>query len=622
MSTTYRFRDSSVPAQSTSPYAVQAVYPHTPYLSFSVAQQQLAATYTSFKTDSSTIPQSPTTITHAPATDTRRKRLAHRDEYIGSNLHPRKKRKKDNSTNLDTREHVFTAIPATDHEMSDAVEVAKQQEPLTPHKSPPDHTGAVVLAGQHARSASPSSKSANLPAVSPITPPSTPPAQPGNNHDQSREVKKARPGAEVPITSPPESLFVAAPIACNQALHPAYSGSYEPLLCPRCRSIFALAELRAVQVAIEDKGGVRHWCKTNTKVKDWKAYLHGGDEHHMNYALKDRANRDISLRHCKKRLMELKLRLEGYAEQEAAWEEVEVRRYRNLSPDQVDRFVFFEFLEHSARYALQEIDRLESQGDLTLIQDHNSIVKHESALNLRRSLLLEDNEQASNDGPLATPVNSPQMLPVSRTNVYNTNIDSPAKRMHRDHLRKVSFDSEVKIYVENDVDVYRKNTTTCVDTRQDLPAIACAGPNADDSPSRPFETIALQSEDSVGRDKKQFAHRNRQYTPGSWAHSPGSIIVDTSGKHCRTYDGWEGYNRYLQTETDHWDARDVQDAADASSHAQSLPVDQQDLVLGGEDGFSFSGFFRDSLSWLSTQMPHAQSPTTPGVAYMPRGYFH
>jgi hypothetical protein len=628
MSTTYRFSDSSVPARSSPTFADQVVRPHASYSSFSAAQQQSAAIYIS----SNTSPQSPSIIAHAPAVGQKRKRLAHGGEYVGSNLHPRKKRKMDNSVNIDTREHIFTTVPAIDHEMADAVEAVKQQEPLTPSTSPPHHSDAVLLAGQRARSALLPTKSANLPAVSPLTPPPTPPFQPGSNrtalalkeappsndHDQSKEVTKSHPKAAVPITTPPESLFVGAPVSCSHALHPAYSGSYESLLCPRCRTGSALSELQAIQRAIEDKGGVHHWFETNRKLKEWRAYLNGGDEKHKKYAFKDREDRDISLRHCKKRLMELKLKLEGYAKQEAAWEEVEVRKYRNFSPDQVDRFVFSEFLGHSARYTLKKINHLEVDGNLSLTEDHNCIAKHESALELRRSLDLEDGGKASNDNPSALPANSPRRLLIGETDVYNTNIIPPANRMHRRPRCKVSFDQEAKVYVENDIDTLCKNSTHAIAGR-DLPSIAGTESNMDGTSKPRFETIALHVEDRMGRDKLQYARHNLQYSPGSWAQSPNSIIIDTSGTRCKSSENWERYNRQLEIEADHWDA---QDAVDAAQHAQSLPVDQEDFILRGEDGFSFSGLFRDSFSWLSSQMPHAVSPTTPGVAYISKGYYH
>jgi hypothetical protein len=91
---------------------------------------------------------------------------------------------------------------------------------------------------------------------------------------------------------------------------------------------------------------------------------------------------DISHRHCKKRLANLKVNLETRATEEAVWEKREMLKHPWLSPSQVDYLHFSRFLEHSARSALQHYSRLEVEGCLTLVDDHSVIAAHDHAMNI------------------------------------------------------------------------------------------------------------------------------------------------------------------------------------------------------------------------------------------------
>jgi hypothetical protein len=123
------------------------------------------------------------------------------------------------------------------------------------------------------------------------------------------------------------------PGACDHTLHPAYASSYIALLCPRCRLEFALDQLRAIQRAIEDEGGARHWRETD-KVKYTESPLNGGDRKHTEDSFVK--GMDIGHRHCKKRLANLKENLETRATEEAEWEKHEMLKYPWLSPSQID----------------------------------------------------------------------------------------------------------------------------------------------------------------------------------------------------------------------------------------------------------------------------------------------
>jgi hypothetical protein len=625
MSNTYRFTNSSAPAQSSPSFAAQVPYLLASSCVSSVDQQQSPAIYKSSHAIPGTKSQLPTGITHPPVTGEKRKRSIGSGEYNGSNLQPRKKRKMDDSANLDTLDHAFAAVRATECKMVDVFEVVKAYEPLTPPTSPPDQDAAVLMAGPHTRHASHfrlgmGLSPSNSPAALPFTPPHTPPALEGtkqkvppsenasssNGHSKIEKVKKDQCDEQIPFVTPPESLYVATQAHCSHLLHPAYSSLFtkSESVCPQCRLDFALDQLRTIQRIVENKGGVDHWRKASKKDKDapldgskkkikvWKAHLDGGDKRHMEYAFNNPDDIDISHRHCKKRLLNLKLELEGYAEQETAWEQLEAHKYRLLSSDPFDDLVSFEVLEHSARYALEKISRLESEGELTLTEDRNAIAVHHNAMNVRKCLDLENIRHRPNNETSTTSANNTHRPRVGGVNAINANIDSPPKRMCRDPRHNVSFDPEVRVCVENDIDVFRKDTFSPATTGCGLPRsilrttpargrsdVARKGSSIGSTTTCSFDIIALRSEAGVSKGRFHGRH-SLQYRHGLWTSSPENLIVDTSGAN-KSDDGWETYNLELAIEADHWD---IQDAYDARNYAQYLPVEQLNAATAEEEG--------------------------------------
>jgi hypothetical protein len=120
--------------------------------------------------------------------------------------------------------------------------------------------------------------------------------------------------------------------------------------------------------------------------------------------------------------------------------------------------------------------------------------------------------------------------------------ESHPKRMRRDPKSKVSFETEVKVCVVNNVDVLRKRASAYPVTTGTLPrSILCTAAIEDfqdNDPKRPSanfttkhksETMDLKSESTEPRRQKQFKRRSSTYKPGSWACSSDCEIIDTSG---------------------------------------------------------------------------------------------
>jgi hypothetical protein len=553
MSTLYRITNPSASAQSSLSFDAQAIQ----------------------AVSSSSSPQQPANAAPTLVTGEKRSYIAAFGEYDGSSPQLRKKRKLDNSPHPDTREYVPKTVAAMGYEMVDVVGTAKLHQLPAPPTSPPDFKNAILRMRSQSLSASPLTESAdapcltsNSPAARPLNPPPTPrdtsPAPATSPRTRSRAKKKE------PTVVPPDSMFVPMPRACGHTRHPAYAGSYIVPLCPRCCLEFALDQLRVIQHAIEDKGGARHFRETD-RVKYTEPPLHGYDSKHPEGSFV--IGMDISYRHCKKRLANLMTYLEIKAAEEAGWEQQEMRKYPWLTPSQVDYLHFSRFLEHSARSALQHYSHLEAEGCLTLVDDHNRIAAHDHAMKMpidneevsRTHIVKKSNGKA----PMADAYN-PHFSRFGGAKTPDVDNESHPKRMRRDPKSKVSFETEVKVCVVNNVDVLRKRASAYPVTTGTLPrSILCTAAIEDfqdNDPKRPSvnfttkhksETMDLKSESTERRRQKQFKRRSSTYKPGSWACSSDCEIIDTSGAR-RSFEEFKSYNTKLDTNAGYLDAAEEQ----------------------------------------------------------------
>jgi hypothetical protein len=168
---------------------------------------------------------------------------------------------------------------------------------------------------------------------------------------------------------------------------------------------------------------------------------------------------------------------------------------------------------------------------------------------------------------------------VPMTDVYNphfpwcggakapkTDIQSTLKRMRRDLHSNVSFDAEIKVCGENDVDTLLENVSTRPLATGALPQSILRTAAIEDfensgparssisaGTKRKFEAMELKPEGTEPKRQKQFRRRHSAYSRGSWACSSDCEIIDTSGA-SGSFAEFERYNVNLDIDADHLDA--------------------------------------------------------------------
>jgi hypothetical protein len=431
---------------------------------------------------------------------------------------------------------------------------------------------------------------------------------------------------------PPSNRIIVPRMLCNHPIHPAYAKTYEGSDCPRCSLGYIVTCLEGARGLIESHGGAQQWMASGKDLIRLKAIKKGGDANHKMHTFVDQYGNDLSHRHSKKRLVNEMLKLEQLAKQESDWEWDYGSRFPWENRIQVEQRLA-EYHESSAKTALQLYWAAEAEGAFTRIEK-------QSDLNMRNrgrenQIIVEvdypadeepkQNTMRTKSKAMELPKTAQQIVYIKQSRLpvivepyaCTTDIISPLKRKRRNVHAKVSFDPEVKVCLDNDIDVLRKQVHTNTSTnsaegvtygrsRSILRTVtphdgtSNAGSDYYENTNLSYTSVALNTEDEIKRYKGTWRRRESMYRPGSWQAASDGEYVDTSGcnkpwGHSRPY-SWGNYIGELHDEADRRDVGEyyrLQEAMEEKKHRE-----REEIALGAEGFRRFANAAQTSLTWL------------------------
>jgi hypothetical protein len=453
--------------------------------------------------------------------------------------------------------------------------------------------------------------------TSPLTPESTDIPAPLFSKEQSRAGEESHaPSGPSPSPDSWETLLPTpthyAP-GCGHPLHSAYASTYRKSRCPHCFMTHHLGGLHTIQGVIADGGGVQHWleeAKDSSKSQEsqmhefqhWRAATKGGDGAHRKYIVRDKLGCDVSNRHCKKMLASLLPKIEEIAEREVAWEQDFRLTSSSMGHQDIEEVV--KGLYTYSGQATLELYRIEEDaGHLTRVEDEAHIFMRNRGR--EREIATASDYPSDQDEAITTHMYNQKTqahstLPkIAQDYTPSAGVLSPTKRVRRQINTAVSFSPEVKVCIAHDIDVLRDQarfdttTTTTFSTSEsastpgrsilrtvplvDQPPVESA---KDIGPKRPYQVYALSNTYATTRLRACWHHYNNPrpqlYEPWTWAASPGSEPVDTSGAK-RGMAEWEAYNTMLAREAAEVDKEEEEsDTTDEDEEVEDNRTDKEE----------------------------------------------
>jgi hypothetical protein len=382
-----------------------------------------------------------------------------------------------------------------------------------------------------------------------------------------------------------------------------------------------LSGLHAIQDIIADAGGVQHWleeAKDPSKSYEsqlhefqrWKAATKGVDGKNRKYVVRDELGCDASNRHCKKMLASLLPKIEEIAEREVAWEQSFRLANPSLSHEDLEE-VIEGYQAYSGQATLELYRTEEEAGMLTRAEDEARVFMENRGR--EHEIAIAHDYPADQDDAITTHmfnqktpaqvayIQDLQPPQIAKDSTPSADVLSPTKRDRRQINATVSFSPEVKVCIAHDVDVLRDQARFDTDTsvigsksassmpgRSILRTVQLVDqlvvePSYDISLKRPYQIYALKNIDAATRRRARWHHfknpRPHLYEPWTWAASPGSEPVDTSGAK-RGMAEWEAYNSMLKREAAEMDKEEEEEE---DEEGDTTDEDEEDIDAPGEE---------------------------------------
>jgi hypothetical protein len=401
---------------------------------------------------------------------------------------------------------------------------------------------------------------------------------------------------------------------CDHLIHPAYSNTYKSSDCPRCSFAYAVSCLEGARGLVQFYDDTQEWLVGNRNIT-LKAIKRGAKPSHHRRTFWDQFDNDLSYRHSKKRLANEVLRLEQLAEQESKWEQHSKFPWENQ--DQVEQR-HVQYHDSSAKATLELYWTAEAEGQFTRIEDRvaMNMLNHGRDNQIAAEVDYPDDETTSMDKNTAAALKQQQTAYIKRSNLpivvepYNSAADviSPPKRHRRNIGAKVSFDPEVKVCLNNDIDVLRKqvhaNTSTksaegvtygpprsILRTVAPYNGISSYADSIYGSTKLPYTSVALKTGYGMNRHKEMIRRQSSSYIAGAWPAASDSEYVDTSGEGKQwgyaKDKGWNLYIDDLQDEADRFDVGEYFRLQEAEEEKRRREQEQVPLQANGS-GFTAS----------------------------------
>jgi hypothetical protein len=325
---------------------------------------------------------------------------------------------------------------------------------------------------------------------------------------------------------------------CDHLIHPAYSNTYKNSDCPRCSFAYAVSCLEGARGLVQFYDDTQEWLVGNRNITV-KAIKRGAKPSHHRRTFWDQFDNDLSYRHSKKRLANEVLRLEQLVEQESKWEQG--AKFPWEDQNQVEQRLM-QYHYSSAKATLESYWAAEAEGQFTRIEDlvAMNMLNHGRDNQIAAEVDYPDDETTSMDKNTAAALKQQQTAYIKRSNLpivvesYNNAADiiSPPKRHRRNIGAKVSFNPEVKVCLDNDIDVLRKqahtNTSTksaegvtygppCSILRTVAPydGISSYADSIYGSTKLPYTSVALKTGYEMKRHKDTMRHQGSAYIAGA-----------------------------------------------------------------------------------------------------------
>lgn len=366
-----------------------------------------------------------------------------------------------------------------------------------------------------------------------------------------------------PIPSPEPFL---PPPGCEHPRHPAYSALQDEPICPACSLEHLTCDLHRVE---------RRMLRQSNESKK-RFLLLGSDRGNPHRKILDAYGYDISHRHCRLRLSNLQIKLEGLAQKETEFEDLFLLGHSDLTShsqagELFDRTYGTRY-EYTARYALSYYSACEARGDFTRSTTDDAAYVQERGR--EQEIATQEGYPEDPDERPSTHIRSctteAQEAYVDNSTVPSISDDifvSSPKRQRRNTKTKVSFSSDSQVCIESDIDRLLKQAFNFACTSRAIGIIRTAtspseadvslGSRFNTDPRRRYYTVPTKQTD-YGRNINWCRRKSSSYKSNQWAASLGSSAVDTSGHTIYKKDPmvWDSYCEGLQDQAAKWGRSD------------------------------------------------------------------
>jgi hypothetical protein len=346
------------------------------------------------------------------------------------------------------------------------------------------------------------------------------------------------------------------PELCGHPIHPACADSYNTVNCPVCLVETAMNNVKIPQNFIFRHGGISIW-KENlhiTKNHDLHYMMVAGGPQKGQPVRRNADGTDVSYRHHKTMLLNLVIELRLLSKMEQQWEAKQslanttlvfernrvrkqwsatgaLKQYKDIADDG-----FFGRLEKDSAMFHRKRGR-----DWEIVADPGYPDYPPDIGDVKENRRFKDLTTEQTDFILKSEIPQPQETDVP---------DLPPRRKRRRAGAGVTFNPDVYVRTDADVDVLRKQHTSLSEGfLEDKPAPRKPGPSIlrtaalkiDPTPPRPHNVIPLNGDGRPrGPNEGHMYRLSRGYKLGKWATSQGMEKINTSG-----------YRRDMQTHLDY-----------------------------------------------------------------------
>jgi len=358
---------------------------------------------------------------------------------------------------------------------------------------------------------------------------------------------------------------------CGHELHPVIAKNYSALYgrqCSCCRMNNAMFDVRRSQDLILGNGGVHAWqdkCRDDKTMKTWERTVRGANRRIGREPIVNIHGEDSSYRASKTRLLNLAVQLEELSVLEQAWEMEQAPETGSPANSPKMRR-----MQYSATNAMALYNGAVDTGILTKLEENCMTYMRKRGRDYEASASPEYPDSDSDDeeddckhkyfdanGAQRTFINTSFGQPADGSDQDA----SPPKRKRRRIDASLTFNEDVYIRSESDVDVLRSSTLGLdADFLEEdslapslSPSILRTTPlKIDPRPRRAYRKRGLNKHDGALRPTLRWDRRSKWYQRGAWAVGEDSEVVNTSGSRFGERQ-WNYYCEALQEEAEEMD---------------------------------------------------------------------